>query len=122
MRPLISDERLKELDGYTRIYDTTNEDKMGMLHKSEYMRGMEMMRQEYEGLISSTREILLAEIKHRCPVCEKGRMPSQYPTGFYHNDATNSDGLGSWPYLCKSSITHHVAQKHNIDLGWPPPK
>lgn len=117
MRPLISDERLKELDGYTRLYDTTSEGA-----KSEYRRGMEMMRQEYEKLVSSTRTILLEEIKHRCPVCEKGRMPSQYHTGFYHDDADRSDGLGSWPYLCKSSITHQVAQKHNIDLGWPEPE
>jgi len=79
MRPLISDERLKELDGYTRIYDTTNEGTTGMAYKSEYMRGMEMMRQEYEKLVSSTRTILMEEIKHRCPVCEKGRMPSRIP-------------------------------------------
>lgn len=113
MRPLISDERLKELEGHTRVYDN---------QQSEYRRGMEAMRYEYEKLISSTRTILLEEIKQRCPVCQQGRMPSQYSAGFYHDDARNGEGLGTWPYLCKSSITHQVAHKHNIDLGWPPAK
>lgn len=84
--------------------------------------GAMFSRNFYEALRSSgdlftkeeVRAMLREEVKSLCPLCEKGRMPTQHPAGFFHDDATNEEGC--WPYQCRSSITHEVAARHNIIL------